>query len=361
LAHPYIRFRIRLAQHALKQFAASLKSSAQILLLVFAQVLVGLFALIALPPMYAASLALPFALPLLAAHALLMTVPMLLLRKRVLPQDVVRWLHALPVPPRVQLRADALVAAMLAGPLALAYAASGAIWLAQRPDWLLPARGVLGALLSFLLTWACSTAVLTLRARRPPASGRWQHRLRAAPPRYAPRTWRPRTLFLWHRLYWLPFWRAENVVGWQQCVLLLGALACAVAWMMAPPGVPRGALDLCASALLVLLTDRGDKAVREQADLLRPASAGWPLAPRALEPYARAFALAPALLVLLVLFCAGAPHGAWDRSAGKLYLALACGAQLALVALPAAGARTRVGLVVAAIVLLTAVGSELWI
>ena len=360
MAHPYIRFRLRLAQHALTQFAASLKSSAEIVLLVFAQALVGLFALIALPPMYAASLALPFALPLLAAHALAMTLPMVLLRKRVLPQDVVRWLHALPVPPRVQLQADALVAAMLAGPLALAYAVSGAIWLGQRPDWLLPARGVLGALLSFLLTWACSTAVLTLRARRPSATARWQHRLRAAPAHYAPRVWGPRALYLWHRLYWLPFWRAENVVGWQQCVLLLGALACAVGWMVAPPGVPRGALDLCASALPVLLTDRGDKAVREQADMLRPAIAGWPLPARALEPYARAGAAAPALLVLLVLFFAGAPHGVWDRTAGKLYLALACAAQLSLVALPSVSARTRVGLVVAAIVVLTAVGSELW-
>ena len=360
MAHPYVAFRIRLAQHALKQFAASLKSSAEIVLLVFAQVLVGLFALIALPPMFAASQSFPLSIALLAAHALAMTLPMVLLRKRVLPQDVARWLHALPIAPRMQLAADALVAAMLAGPLALAYAVSGAIWLYQRPDWLLPARGALGTVCSFLLTWACSTAVLTLRARRPSPNARWQHRLAPAPSHYAAGARGPRTLFLWHRLFWLPFWRADNVVGWQQCVLLLGALASAVGWMMAPAGVPRGAMDLCASALLVLLTDRGDKAVREQAAMLRPVMAAWPVPARAVEWCARAFALAPALLVLAVLFGAGIGHGVWSRTAGQVYLALACLAQLALVAPPSFTARSRVGLVVVAIVVLTAVGSEIW-
>jgi hypothetical protein len=360
LAHRYVTFRIRLARHALEQFAASLQSSAEIVLLVFGPVLIGLFALIALPPMYAASLPLRQSLPLLVVHALAMTLPLWLLRKRVLPQDVVHWMHPLPVPRRTQLAADALVAAMLAGPLALSYAASSAIWLYQRPQWLQAGRGVLGVVFSFLLTWSCSTALLTLRARMQLPDARWQRRLPTAPTQYAVRTVRPRSLLLWHCLFWLPFWRADNVVGWQQALLLLGAGGSALAWMMAPPGVARGVLGLCASALLVLLTDRGDKAVREQIGLLRPVMAAWPVPARAVELRARAFSLVPALLVLAVLFGAGSGQGVWSHTAGRLYLALACVAALLLVAIPSFSARGRVGLVVASIVLLTAVGSELW-
>jgi hypothetical protein len=359
--HRYVSFRLRLAQHALRQFAASFKSGAEIVLLVFAQVLLGLFALIALPPMYAASLPLSQSIPLLAAHALAMTLPMWLLRKRVLPLDVVRWLHPLPVPRNSGLVADALVAGMLAGPLALAYMVSGAIWLYQRPDWLQPGPAVAGTLFSFLLTWACSSAILALRGRRTAPRLRWQRRLPAAPAQYAPGTLHPRTLLLWRLLFWLPFWRADNVVGRQQTLLLLGALASALWWMMAPPMVvPRAVIGLCFSALLVLLTERGDKAVREQIGVLGRVMAAWPLSARTLLRWARAFSLAPALLALALLFALGSTQGAWDRTAGKVYLALACVAHLLLVAIPRFSARGRVVLVVASILVLTAVGSEIW-
>jgi hypothetical protein len=359
LAHAYVRFRIRLARHALLAFAASFKSSGEILLLVFGQVLIGLFALVALPPMAASSLPYFESMPLLLVHGLAMSVPLALLRKRVLPLDVVRWLHPLPVPPRAALAADALVAGMLAGPLALAYTVSGAIWLYQRPEWLQPVRGILAILCSLVVTWASSTAVLRLRARGPRASGRL-HRPHTASQAYVARLWRPRAAFLWHRLFWLPFWRGDNVIGWQQSALLFGALAACVAWTMAPAGIPRGVLALVSSALLVLLADRGDKAVREQAALLRPLMAAWPLERRGLEFFARAFSLGPVLLVLALLYGAGRPAGLWDHTAGRVYLALGMLAPLLLVAIPRFTPRGRVGLVVASIVVLTAVGSELW-
>lgn len=359
MGHAYVRFRIHLARHALLAFAASFKSSGEILLLVFGQVLIGLFALVALPPMAASSLPLVESIPLLLAHGLAMGVPLALLRKRVLPRDVVRWLHPLPIPPRAALAADALVAGMLAGPLALAYLVSGTIWLVQRPDWLQPGRAILATLFSFLVTWASSTAVLRLRGRGPRPSGR-SHRPHTASLPYATGHWRPRALFLWHRLFWLPFWRGDNVIGWQQSALLLGAFAAALAWMMAPPGVPRGTLALVSSALLVLLADRGDKAVREQADMLRPLMAAWPLQGRGLEFFARAFSLAPVLLVLALLFGAGRAAGLWGHTAGCVYLALGMLAPVLLVAIPRFTPRGRVGLVVASIVVLTAVGSELW-
>ncbi|WP_167222411.1 hypothetical protein [Massilia rubra] len=360
MAHAYVTFRRRLALHAFQRFAASLKGSAEIVLLVFAQVLIGLFALVALPPMYAASQPALQAIGLLLAHGLAMALPALLVRKRVLPLDVVYWLRRLPVPPSTQLAADALVAAMMVGPLALLYAVSATVWVYQSPDWLLPLRGVLGTLFSLMLTYACTIAVLSLRARRVPSSARWQRRLAPPPARYAARQWRSRVFMLWHRLFWLPFWRNENMVGRQQSLMLAAAVGAALPWMQAPPGIARAVLALVTSALMVLLTDRGDKAVREQIAALRPVMAAWPLQARSVELAARAFAPLPALLVLAMVFAGGLAHGVWARPAGRAYLVLGCVAQVLLVAIPRFTARARVGLVVVQILVLTAVGSEIW-
>lgn len=356
MAHAYVTFRIRLARHALADFIASFKSSGEIVVLVFGQVLIGLFALIAMPPMAASALPFYQSIPLLLAHGVAMSVPLFLLRRRVLPQDVVHAMHPLPIPRSTALAADALVAAMLAGPLALAYAVSAAIWMFQGPEWLLAERALPATAFSFAVTCACSGAMLNLRARGPRPS---------APPRRLTATsfgepWRPRTVYLWHRLFWLPFWRGDNVIGWQQSLLLLGAAGSALAWTMAPAGIPRAVLDLATSAALILLADRGDKAVREQLGVVRPIMAAWPLRRRALELGARAFTLAPVLLALALLLGAGLAVGIWDRTAGRVYLTLAVVAPLLLVAIPRFNPRARVGLVVASILILTAVGSEIW-
>ncbi|MDB5933288.1 MAG: hypothetical protein JWQ01_632 [Massilia sp.] len=356
MAHAYVTFRIRLARHALADFIASFKSSGEIVLLVFGQVLVGLFALIAMPPMAASALPLIQSIPLLFAHGLAMSAPLFLLRQRVLPRDVVRALHPLPVPRRAALAADALVAGMLAGPLALAYVVSGTIWMYQGPDWLQAGRALPATVFSFLVTWGCSAAILNRRASGPRPSARMRS---LAPARYAAH-WRPRAAYLWHRVFWLPFWRGDNVIGWQQAALLAAAMGSALAWTMAPAGIARAALDLVASTLLVLLADRGDKAVREQLGVLRPVMAAWPLQRRALILAARAFTLAPVLLVLALLFGAGWSQGLWHRQAGRVYLALGMLAPVLLVAIPRFNPRARVGLVVASIVILTAVGSEIW-
>lgn len=357
MAHAYVTFRIRLARHALVDFIASFKSSGEIVLLVFGQVLVGLFALIAMPPMAASALPFFQSVPLLFAHGLAMSAPLFLLRRRVLPRDVVRALHPLPIPARTELAADALVAGMLAGPLALAYAVSATIWMRQGPDWLQAGRALPATVFSFFVTWTCATFILHRRASGPRPSAR----MRPLAARSHAAHWRPRTLYLWHRLFWLPFWRGDNVIGWQQSALLAGAMGSALAWTLAPAGIARAVLDLVASALLVLLADRGDKAVREQLGVLRPVMAAWPLQRRALELGARMFTLAPVALVLAVLVCAGWQLGLWQRTAGRVYLALAMLAPLLLVAIPRFNPRARVGLVVASIVILTAVGSEIWI
>ena len=359
MANAYVTFRFHLARHALRQFAASLKSSAEILILVGANVVIGLLALSAFPTMYAVTLPPLQAMGLLIAHALVMAIPVALLRKRVLPIDVVRWSHCLPIPWPVQLRADAMVAGLLVGPLALLYTVSAAILLIYHPPWLAPAPGVLATLLSLALTYACAIAMLWLRSRRRPSPRFWQSTVPVASA-YTARRGGPRLPVLWHRLFWLPFWRLDSVVGLQQSVLLAAALASAFAWMQAPAGFGRGLLAFATAILMVLLTDRGDKAVREQTATLRPVLASWPLSVRGVFAFARMFSVAPALLVLLLAFGGGAAHGLWAHTAGRIYLALGCAAPLLLVATPITNERFRVGLVVIEILLLTAVGTELW-
>ena len=362
MAHAYVTFRIRLARHGLRQFFASLKNSAAILLLVGGHAFIGLLAVSALPSMYAASLAPLSALALLLVHALAMTLPMVLLRHRILPADVVRWLHRLPVAPALALRANASVVAMMLWPLALLYAVSAAVLIYHGGEWLNPVRGGVATVFSLLLTFSFSIAVLTLRAR--PTGSRLAWRRRAhhpAPGAYAPRISAPRILSLLHRLFWLPCWRVDSAVGRQQSLLLAAAIASAIPWMQAPPGMVRGLLALVTSTLMVLLTDRGDKAVREQSALLRPVVAAWPLpSSRVLFGWARVLSAAPALLVMLVIFAGGAPHALWQHTAGQVFLVMGCAAPLLLVATSVANEGFRVGLVTVQIMLLTAVGSELW-
>ena len=325
MAHAYVTFRFRLARHGLRQFAASLRSSAEILVLVGTQVLIGLLGLSAFPSMYAASQPLSRALPLLLLHALLMTIPLALLRKRVLPADVVQWSHRLPLPGAVRLRADAIVAGLMVGPLALLYAVSMAVLLYQKTNWLDPVRGELGTLFSLALTYAFSIAVLWLRSRNaPPLFG--FRAVAPAPTRYRARRSALRNLSLWRRLFWLPFWRTDSVVGWRQSVMFAAALASALPWMIAPPGFARGMLALVTCTLLVLLTDRGDKAVREQLSLLRPVLASWPTDMRGVLLLARTFAAMPSLAVMLVLFVAGLRQGLWTRTAGHAFMLIGCGA-----------------------------------
>ena len=118
------------------------------------------------------------------------------------------------------------------------------------------------------------------------------------------------------------------------------------------PIVPPAALGAVAGAALVVLTDRGDKAVREQAARLAGVLAAWPLRSAPLMLCARGFSLAPALAVLAVhVMLAG--QGAVVRIWQGVALAACC----AIVTLPL-GPRGRVVLVVLACVVLAAIGSE---
>ena len=281
--------------------------------------MLGLLAFLSMPVMMAASRGTASALAAVAGQALLVALPVFLLRKRLHPADAVAWERSLPVPPGLGWRGDWLVAGRLVGWMAGACALSATLWLYQWPAWLQPvwlrSLGALAA--SIALGWTLGAAILAARRLRlhqrgiphisglqPGADGACTRGAVALPANslasqagYAARPLRPRYLALWHRLFWLPFWRAENAVGIQQCALLLAALAAAVTWATHTLPLPRAALGLFTSLALVLLVDRGDKAAREQAAAMALPLAMWPLARRPLLLAARTFTLLPALLV----------------------------------------------------------------
>ncbi|MFZ4878627.1 hypothetical protein ACL9RI_26375 [Janthinobacterium sp. Mn2066] len=359
--HPYLALRLRLAHYALLQFIASLTSSVEIFLLLAGPVLLGLLSVMALPGLMAPTLPWPTALGLLGAQTLLTSLPAWLLRKRLLPGPLAAWLRQLPVAPRLRWSADALVAGMLMLPLGIAYAISIIVWLVQSPAWLhavlLP--GIAINLAVWLLAWLLSTAILTLRMRAPRPVQQAREQTGSV---YVPHTPRWRTVFLWRRLFWLPFWRNENVTGMQQSLLLAGTVASMLAWLLRVPVVPGPLLGLLASASLIILTDRGDKAVREQIAVLQPSLNAWPIASKPLTVLACAVSVLPGLVVLLgaglVLHWADA--AALQRRVPLVYFVVASAALLTIAGLPRLTARGRVALVVFSILALSAIGSELW-
>jgi len=228
----------------------------------------------------------------------------------------------------------------------------------------------------------------------------------AAPPRA-----RVPALAYWRQLFWLPCWRGESVVGIQQTCLFLGALLSMALWLWRPPLVawmPPAVWGAGTAMLLILLTDRGDKAVAEQIARLRPVVAQWPLSMERLFTSAILATLLPGAVVMACFAAATLAAGAdvtvaaagtgavnlagaagvaghavdagigTGMSAGAagaishgmnhslshtvalVWLACAGVAQLAIVGLRTLTARGRVALVIGAILILTAIGSELW-
>ena len=366
--YSYLSFRRRMAREALVQLIASAARSLEIVLLAFAPVMLGLLACIALPSLLAPTLPWWQAIGLVAAQTLLVAAPVWLLRQRLHPLEVARWSRALPVAPRRQWWAEAAVAGLVIGPLALAYAASCAIWLYQWPDWLRPvAPWAVGATgLSLLLGWALSTVVLMRRARPArPAAPRQPAPVPSATPYRAPSRAMPAALYYWRQLFWLPIWRGDSVIGIQQSCLLAGALLSIALWLWQSPLVPLVPPALwgaSAALMLILLTDRGDKAVAEQIARLRPAVASWPLSLERLFRSAIVLTLLPGALVMAcfaaLVFIPG--HAGISHTVAVVWLCCAGVAQLAIVALRGLTVRGRVGLVMGAILVLTAIGSELW-
>lgn len=356
--HPYLGFRIRLARHALAELAARLRSSTEIVVVLLGPTLLGALAFAAMPAMLAASQPWMFALPLLLAHGLVMSLPVALLRAQVVPPRVRTWLHALPVSASLERQTALALAALLAAPLALAYAVSLAIWLVEAPKWLLPGRSIGGTVVSLLLTWACAGWLL-LDAVRAPRAGHAAPAEQAGARRYVAQP-QGGALFLWHQLFWLPLWRNGNLAGPRQAALLAGSLLAILLWMLGPSWLPRPAGAVLASLLLVLLVHEADTFLRAQCARACEIAAGWSLSTGALGWRARGMLLAGCVLPLAALAAAGLAARAWDHKAGDIYLALACATPPLLILTPAFTARGRMALVAFVLMILCATGSTIW-
>jgi hypothetical protein len=360
--HPYLRFRIRLARHAVAQLAARLRRSAEIVVVLLGPALLGALAFAAMPAMLAASYPLVIAVPLLFAHGVAMSLPVALLRPQVVPSPVRAWLAPLPVPPRLERLAALAVAGLLVAPLALVYGVSLSIWLMHMPSWLQPARAIAGTVFSLLLTWTLSSALLldALRLPRPASANRRAgFDAYAGAQRYSAQAARG-PLFLWRQLFWLPLWRNGSLAGARQAALLAAAIGAILLWMLGPALIPRPAGAVVGSLLLVLLVHEADTASRAQRTRVRAIAAPWPVSLDALGRQARAMLLVGAAAPLAVLTGAGHVANAWVAVAGRIYLALAWAMPPLLVLTPTFTPRGRMALVALALMLLCATGSAIW-
>lgn len=375
----YARFQRKLAWHALGQFAASLRGSAEVILLMAGQILLVALALLSGPlwvcaiwiergNMWLATLA------LWAAYSALMALPMVLLRQRLLPPEVVLWSRALPLPAHAHLRAHAATVALLVQPLALGYLISSAALLTQSPELvaLLP-LGVGLQLASLALTFGLGVGVLQWRRRRlSRAAGSHTgtaFRTDAMPPRvqamqadtFRSTPLRPRLLHIWHRLFWLPFWRLENGIGVQQCILFGSTCLMFALWLYPVSPLPRGILGWFASSAILILTDRGYKAVQEQRQLMAQHLRALPLHFGQLSCLASALSLAPAALILATVSGWLYLHtGQIHIGVARWYLGTQILAHLALLACGRFNEAARARILILGSVILTAMGTELW-
>lgn len=367
-SHPtiYVDFRLRLARFALTELVRTLKSSAPIMLGILGPALAALLAFISAPLFYAPKFELAIAIALTAAQSVVATLPILLLRNRLLPTDVVQWLRALPVPRLAQLWADALVVGLIMRPLSIAYAISAGIWLWEFPAWLQPVwqRGILLIASSLLCTWGLGVAVLYFRCRPlrfPGGSLARSTSLRKVS--LAPgRRFRSTSFLLWYHLLWLPFWRGRHArVGIRQTALFLTALAAMLGWMWPVFDLSRAVWGSASSILLVMLTALADTSLTRQMHLLQPTLATWPFEPRRIEIGRYLLTLLPGLFLLLTFTALVLLNGALVHpNVLALYIGATCLAHTLLVFFSQSASRGRVIMFAVSVFVLSAIGSELW-
>lgn len=343
--------RLKLTRHAIAALILSMRSSAEILMLVFGPALIGLIAVIALPPLYASSRPFPEASMLILMHAFLMAAPLWMLRGRLLPPAVVAWLRMMPISLGLQIRTDLAVAGAFMLPLAGAYLASALVWIYN-----VPATAAL--LSSVSITWGLAAGILTLRARWRPRPTRRIREPEASALRHIYAPPRNETGFWYRRLFWLPFVRNENHLVRQQLLLTAAACATAIAWFQPALHAVRGVCGLFTSGLMIIMTDRADKAVRAQIAYLRMVTRSWPLPVLRVEMLARCISAVPALCVAGLLVTQASMYGTVRGTPGVVYLSVLTFSIALLIGVPTFTPRGRVGWIVLSIFLLTAIGSE---
>lgn len=372
---PLTRFHIRQAVLGMYRFAQSLQSSLEVILLAAGQVVLMALALLSWP-VWLVALRLAEGWPIgygvasLIGYSALLSIPIFLLRKRLLPEDTARWLRALPITPRAQLRAHLAVAGLYLGPLAIGFAVSSvAYWFELPGSHKVPGLALVLMALALGLVLGFGTLILHLRQRALGLHGRRaalsQPSAQVAHP-YRPQRPRNRLLQQWYQLFWLPFWRLENGIGVQQCLLFGASLVLFGLWLQPAPVFVRFLFALGSSSMVLILTDQGSKAVQEQMLRVLPHLRALPVALWPLAWLARIVCVLPAFLVLglfalalaglLPLFHVPPFH----VGVAYWYLGVQVLGQIGLVAMAEVSAAARARLVILLVGVLSAIGSELW-
>lgn len=280
---PYRRLRIQLLLRCIARIRTRAGASLLLLAGLLGPALLGLIALTALPPLFAATLPPLPALGLLAAHATLLALPLWCLRAELLPPEVLAWQSALPLSRRERLASDALVVSAAFVPLLLLHALSLLIWLVRPPDWLAPiaVRATLDALASLAAGAVLATLVLSMQSAP------------ARPARRRGRLGGPPALLPWQALLLRPLIAQSGAgcAGLGAACLLASSL-----WLGKDPfHLPREIPAFTACALWMGLTLLIDARLVRILAGLQPIGAAWPLAWPRIEKGAKRGALLPIL------------------------------------------------------------------
>lgn len=366
----FSQFHVKQARYGLYQFASSMKSSMEVILLAAGQVVLMALALLSWPLWLNAiwmseHWPLQNVLGVLVGYSAILTLPIFLLRKRLLPKDVLLWSRTLPIKPRERWLAHVAVVRLFIFPLGIAYALSTiACWFEMPASHQVAVTGVVMMLISLVLILFFGTLVLNLRQRGLEwrlmrATLRKPHAVPMLP--YLQQSQRPGLLHQWYKLFWLPFWRLENGIGIKQCLLFISAAAMFWLWLQPSPPFVRFLFCISASSLALIVTDQGSKAVQEQMQRLRPHLRALPFALLPLELLSKLMCIIPANVVLALFAVLLSGKGnSFHAGVAHWYIGAQLIAQVSIVSLSHSSSAVRARIVILFMAILTAIGSELW-
>lgn len=323
--------------------------------------LLGALAFIALPGCYAASQGGLEELGLMGAAALVMAIPLYLLRHSLMPGDVVEWSHALPVSRRDRLKADAACVNLLLLPSIIATGISLSVWLWQLPPWLAPYWRQALIDNAAILAMAYVLGLGLLHARGTPPTSKVRRVRRKGPSRGL--TLRRGEQRLWRHLLWLPFIRDSQHTGLKQG-LLTGASALAIVlWLLpdSPVPWPRAVTGLLVSGLILLQVTQADKFLRGRLEQVAPLLRSLPISNTKVALYSRLLVAAPALVAVAVFGLTVLRHASYvNTTPSLLYGGCVLLATGGIVFRTKPESHPRIMLVVLSICIQTAIGSEIW-
>lgn len=285
------------------EIGASIAGAAPILLGVVGSVLLGVLALIVVPLIYSVSSPILEGVAIFAAHTLIVSLPLFLIRQRVLPDVFLSWSAPLPVSRWCRFTGDAWATAIMLAPLGGAYLVSSLVWVWQWPLWLrsvwLPAFAAV--LLSLVFSWLFGMVVLHWHWRADRARRTGVAAQGCGAPGFAPGA--PVGLYaheftLAHKLLCLPLWRQKSAlwhVAQSTLMVLMAASVMGILLLKSPAPSWRVALGPFLALLVVGLTLWRDAAMQRNLSHLMREGSAWPLSWVWLQRVAILWAVLPAI------------------------------------------------------------------